>query len=209
MAQEFQQVQKQAQSIVLAPQLRNSLKILQSPAMDLRTAILEELQANPLLEELPIEAISVEERLSEPEESETHEEAEELSFDDKDYSILERMSEDMREQFAQENSGQSFSTEDEARREHFFNSLTSPVSLQQHLIGQQKWPITDSEREALTFLIGSLDDSGFHSEPLPNTALASRLPLRDLQKASELLKTFDLRELVQKICGTAFSTNWL
>ena len=192
MAQEFQQVQKQAQSIVLAPQLRNSLKILQSPAMDLRTAILEELQANPLLEELPIEAISVEERISEPEENETQEEVEELSFDDKDYSILERMSEDMREQFAQENSGQSFSTEDEARREHFFNSLTSPVSLQQHLIGQAEMAdCTDSEREALTFLIGSLDDSGFYSEPLPNAALVSRLPLRDLQKASELLKTFD------------------
>ena len=139
--------------------------------MDLRTAILEELQANPLLEELPIEAISVEERISEPEENETQEEVEELSFDDKDYSILERMSEDMREQFAQENSGQSFSTEDEARREHFFNSLTSPVSLQQHLIGQAEMAdCTDSEREALTFLIGSLDDSGFYSEPLPNAA---------------------------------------
>ena len=61
-AQEFQQVQKQTQSLILAPQLRNSLKILQAAAMDLRTSILEELQANPLLEELPIESISVEER---------------------------------------------------------------------------------------------------------------------------------------------------
>ena len=191
MAQDFQQVQKQAQSIVLAPQLRNSLKILQSPAMDLRTAILEELQANPLLEELPIEAISVEERISEPEENEIKE-TEELQFDDEDYSVLERMSEDMREQFAQENSGQSFSTEDEARREHFFNSLTSPISLQQHLIDQAEMTdCTESVREALTYLIGSLDDSGFYDEPLSNAALASRLPLGDLQRASETLKTFD------------------
>jgi RNA polymerase sigma-54 factor len=191
MAQDFQQVQKQAQSIVLAPQLRNSLKILQSPAMDLRTAILEELQANPLLEELPIEAISVEERISEPEENEIKE-TEELQFDDEDYSVLERMSEDMREQFAQENSGQSFSTEDEARREHFFNSLTSPISLQQHLIDQAEMTdCTESVREALTYLIGSLDDSGFYDEPLSNAALASRLPLGDLQTASETLKTFD------------------
>ena len=192
MAQGIQQILKQTQSIVLAPQLRNSLKILQSPAMDLRTAILEELQANPLLEELPpIEGISVDERLSETEESETKESIE-LQFDESDYSTLDRMSEDMREQFAQENSGQSFSSEDEARREHFFNSLTSTLSLQQHLIDQAEMAeCTKPEQEALIYLIGSLDDSGFYSESLPNTALASHLPLKDLQKASDILKTFD------------------
>ncbi|MGC6455023.1 MAG: RNA polymerase factor sigma-54 [Coraliomargaritaceae bacterium] len=192
MAQEFQQVQKQTQSIVLAPQLRNSLKILQSPAMDLRTAILEELQANPLLEELPIEGISVDERLTEPDVNDDKIESEELQFDDSDYSILDRMSEDMREQFAQENSGQNFSTEDEERREHFFNSLTSTVSLQQHLIGQAEMAeCSKSEQEALIYLIGSLDDNGFYNESLPNAALASRLLLADLQKAAEILKTFD------------------
>ena len=58
-SQGFQQVQKQAQALVLAPQLQNSLKILQAPAVELRTSILEELQANPLLEELAIDSISV------------------------------------------------------------------------------------------------------------------------------------------------------
>ena len=135
MAQEFQQVQKQTQSIALAPQLQNSLKILQSPAMDLRNAILEELQSNPLLEELPIDSISVEERIADPLENDSVEDGE-LKFDDQDYRILERMSEDMREQFAQENSGQTFSSEEDARREHFYNSLTNAVSLQQHLINQ-------------------------------------------------------------------------
>lgn len=191
MAQDFQQVQKQSQSLVLAPQLRNSLKILQSPAAELRTAILEELQANPLIEELPIEGISVDEQISEPEENDANIDGE-LNFDNEDYSILERMSEDMREQFAQENSGQTFSTEDEARREHFFNSLTTGVSLQQHLIDQADLTdCSDSEREALLYLIGSLDDSGFLSEELSNAALSSRLPFGDLQKAVEILKSFD------------------
>ena len=49
-SQGFQQVQKQTQSLVLAPQLRNSLKILHAPAVELRTSILEELESNPLLE---------------------------------------------------------------------------------------------------------------------------------------------------------------
>ena len=51
-SQGLRQVQKQTQSLVLAPQLRQSLKILQVPALELRSAILEELQTNPLLEEL-------------------------------------------------------------------------------------------------------------------------------------------------------------
>ena len=48
--------QRQTQSLVLAPQLRQSLKILQVAALDLRSVIQEELQGNPTLEELPMES---------------------------------------------------------------------------------------------------------------------------------------------------------
>src|SRR5439155_495108 len=51
--------QRQTQSLVLAPQLRHSLKILQVAALDLRSVIQEELQNNPTLEELPMEGESL------------------------------------------------------------------------------------------------------------------------------------------------------
>ena len=51
--------QRQTQSLVLAPQLRHSLKILQVAALDLRSVIQEELQTNPTLEELPMEGVSL------------------------------------------------------------------------------------------------------------------------------------------------------
>src|SRR5262245_53635994 len=51
--------QRQTQSLVLAPQLRQSLKILQVAALDLRSTIQEELQSNPTLEELPMEGGSL------------------------------------------------------------------------------------------------------------------------------------------------------
>src|SRR5215217_4666109 len=51
--------QRQTQSLVLAPQLRHSLKVLQVAALDLRSVIQEELQANPTLEELPMEGVSL------------------------------------------------------------------------------------------------------------------------------------------------------
>src|SRR5512135_257527 len=52
--------QRQTQQMVLAPQLRQSLKILQVAALDLRSVIQEELQSNPTLEELPMEGETAE-----------------------------------------------------------------------------------------------------------------------------------------------------
>jgi RNA polymerase sigma-54 factor len=191
-SQGYQQVQKQTQSLVLAPQLRNSLKILQAPAVELRTSILEELQANPLLEELAIiDSISVEENREEPNANEL-EQNEEMDFDPEDFTALERMSEDMRDYYAQESTGQSYTSEDAERREHFMNSLTMSVSLQQHLIEQAELTdCSDQEREALFYLIGSIDDNGFLAETVSNIALTSRIPYSSVQRASETLKTFD------------------
>ncbi|PXA04237.1 RNA polymerase sigma-54 factor [Coraliomargarita sinensis] len=190
--QGFQQTQKQTQSLVLAPQLRHSLKILQAPAMELRTSILEELQANPLLEELPTESVlSVEENTESINENE-REPDEEIDFDAEDFSVFERMSEDLREQYALENTGQSYTPEDEERRDHFMNSLTESVSLQQHLIEQAKLADTDdAEREALFYLIGSLNDSGYLTDTVSNIALTSRIPYFTVKKAVDTLKTFD------------------
>lgn len=190
--QGFQQTQKQSQSLVLAPQLRHSLKILQAPAVELRTSILEELQVNPLLEELPSEStLSVEEHIESDNEADP-EPDEETKFDAEDFSVLERMSEDLRQQFSQENTGQNSTTEDEERREHFMNSLTESVSLQQHLIEQATLANTsDAEREALFYLIGSLNDSGFLTDTVSNIALISRIPFSTVQKAVQTLQSFD------------------
>ena len=190
-SQGLQQVQKQTQSLVLAPQLRNSLKILQAPAVELRTSILGELQANPLLEELAIDSISVEEQQQDPHANEL-EQDEEIDFNAEDFSALERISEDLRDYYAQENNGQSYTSEDDERREHFMNSLTTSVSLQQHLIEQAE--LTDcsqQEREALLYLIGSIDDNGFLTETLSNIALNSGIPYRSVSSASAILKGFD------------------
>ena len=190
-SQSFQQTQKQTQSLVLAPQLRNSLKILQAPAVELRTSILEELQANPLLEELPIESISIEEHRDSPNENE-REANEELDFNSEDYSILDKINEDMREYYAQENTGQSHRADDDDRRNYFMNSLTEGISLQQHLIGQTELTdCSDKERQALLYLIGSLDDNGYLTESLSNIALNAQIPYGTVLSAAETLRSFD------------------
>ena len=105
-------------------------------------------------------------------------EAEELKFDAEDYRILDKVSEDMREQFAQENSGQSFTTADEERRDHFMNSLTVEPSLQEHLMSQvEQSNCTAQERTAFYYLIGNLDDNGYLTESISNIALQNQIPL--------------------------------
>ena len=56
--QGINQSQKQVQGLVLTPQLRQSLRILQVPAAELLREISAEMAANPLLEE--VEPVSTE-----------------------------------------------------------------------------------------------------------------------------------------------------
>src|SRR5947209_7584994 len=52
MAQSLQLSQKMALSQVLAPQLQQSLALLQAPTLELKALVEQELQQNPVLEEL-------------------------------------------------------------------------------------------------------------------------------------------------------------
>src|ERR1022692_2305147 len=53
------QVQRMSLQQILAPQLQQSLHLLQVPTLELRTLVQEELQQNPLLEEIPKEEPTV------------------------------------------------------------------------------------------------------------------------------------------------------
>ena len=167
-SQGLRQVQKQTQNLVLAPQLRQSLKILQVPALELRSAILEELQTNPLLEEFgtndesldaQVEDLNAEENeqpgLEEfPEEplkkeSDPDEQADldttdsddltDLDFSDQ-FSILKEMEEDLRDHYESEYGGEAKpgNSDAEEKRKYFFDSLVSETSLQEHLLEQLK-----------------------------------------------------------------------
>src|SRR5512146_693811 len=96
--------QRQTQSLVLAPQLRHSLKILQVAALDLRSVIQEELQSNPTLEEQPMDGESLdklsasasEEEGSTTSASDESARHEEMDFN-KQFEILGKMDQDWRD----------------------------------------------------------------------------------------------------------------
>ena len=218
-SQGLRQVQKQTQNLVLAPQLRQSLKILQVPALELRSAILEELQTNPLLEEIGTNDESLESEEVEPSpdelelekgedfpddpstskdeennsEAEISEDLQDLDFSD-EFAVLKEMEEDLREHFENEFSGEAQlgNSEAQEKRKFFFDSLTSETSLQEHLLDQLKLTETTQEvKKAAEYLIGSLDENGFLGSNLSDISLLSSIPLADLQEALSTLQTFE------------------
>jgi RNA polymerase sigma-54 factor len=209
--------QRQTQSLVLAPQLRQSLKILQVAALDLRSVIQEELQSNPTLEEMPMEGVSLDKPATDenspeanaeaeahnaqdaspapaPDALDTHEpKGDELDFSkDKEFEILGKLDEDWRDHMASIGGTQPYTSEDAERRQHFFDSLVSETSLQEHLMQQaQMAEMSPPALVAMNHLVGSLDDRGFLTQSPSDIALQAGLPLEAVQEALKLLKSFD------------------
>jgi RNA polymerase sigma-54 factor len=87
----------------------------------------------------------------------------------------------------------SRTSEDQERWQFLMDSISAPTTLQEHLISQLRTAETqEPEVVKLTeFLIGSLDDRGFLTTPVEDLSLQHGIPLDGLQKAKDLLTTFD------------------
>ncbi len=189
--------QRQSQQLVLAPQMRQSLKILQVAALDLRATIQEELQANPTLEELPMDGISLDRDTSstDPDADANRDDSanEPLDFTkDRDLEILGKINDDWRDHLSDTGGVRAPSRDEDERRQHFLESLTTETSLPEHLMQQAE--LTDATPEihtALRYLIGSLDHRGFLTSSLSDIALLAALPLEEMQQASKILRSFD------------------
>jgi RNA polymerase sigma-54 factor len=174
----MQQIQGIGLQQVLAPQLQQSLQILQAATLELKNIVQQELQTNPVLEEDP-----------------SLHETEDRSSDEADFQEefekLAKLDEEWRDYMAQNVSYSARSQEDEERRQFFLDSLANQETLQQHLLDQLNTADIDAKkRKAAELLIGNIDDVGFLSAPLDEIANLSGTPVEDLQQALELVQTF-------------------
>jgi RNA polymerase sigma-54 factor len=174
----MQQIQGMGLQQVLAPQLQQSLQILQAPTLELKNIVQQELQTNPVLEEDP-----------------SLQETEDRSSDEADFQEefdkLAKLDEEWRDYMAQNVSYSARSQEDEERRQFFLDSLANQETLQQHLLDQLNTADIDAKkRKAAELLIGNIDDIGFLSAPSDEIANLSGTPIEDLQQALELVQTF-------------------
>lgn len=168
--------QSLSQQQTLAPQMRQSLEILQANTLELQQLLRQALEQNPVLDD-ETASLSIDE----------------LEHDAPDPDeIVEDPDDDLRELAILENRAVSSSQDDEERREHLYNSIVAPETLQQHLLAQLNLAGAEERtREIALVLIGNLDDRGFFDEPLRDMAVRLAIPLEPLHDAKRLLQSFD------------------
>src|SRR5271155_137780 len=142
MVQGLQLSTRLSQSMVLAPQLQQSLALLQAPTLELKALVEQELQQNPILEEIPAAEVEVSERikLDGPSDSESGDLAEppqDVKFDpateqpssapvddfQAEFEKLAQFDQEWRDHFSQTNLPIRQSQETEERRQFMFDSL--------------------------------------------------------------------------------------
>ncbi len=191
------QVQRMSLQQILAPQLQQSLHLLQVPTLELRSLVQEELQQNPLLEEIPKDEPQVDiespegETVREADADKTAVTAEERQEFKEEFEVLAKLDDEWREYFSQTNTVRSRSPEQEEQRQHFFDSIVQQESLQQHLLQQLNFAaLSEERRKVAELVVGSVNDDGYLLTPIEELAVSSGIPLEHLQEALELVQTF-------------------
>ncbi len=186
----LQQVQRLSLQQVLAPQMQQSLHLLQVPTLELRTLVQEELQQNPLLEELPKDEPRLEVEGNTDGDSASKETEDQIDFKE-EFEVLSKLDDEWREYFAQTSSFRSWSPEQEEQRQHFFDSIAEQQSLQQHLIEQLNFADVPGDlRKPAELIIGNINDDGYLLTPVEELAVSSGVPLEELQKVLEIVQGF-------------------
>jgi RNA polymerase sigma-54 factor len=219
MAQGLHLSQKMALSQVLAPQLQQSLALLQAPTLELKALIEQELQQNPVLEESLNSEVEQDAKNQEASPTEMADPAEppaDVTFDpateksngpvddfEAEFERLAQLDQEWRDHFAQTSVPQRHSPEDEERRQYMFDSLVADTSLQETLLEQVRLSdLTDEQRPIAEMIIGNIDDYGYLQASVDELAFSTNTPADNIAEVLKVIQSFhppgvgarDLRE---------------
>lgn len=162
-------------SQTLAPQLIQSLKMLQMPVLKLEQTIRHELATNPLLEE--IEELEVDQ--DSPEETETEENSEDESIDWDDYLF-------------DDDEGYKVREFKENVEEQFESSASHSTNLYDHLLEQLSFiKLTDEEHLIGEYIIGNISPEGYLSISVPEIASELEVSSEKINEILKLIHRFD------------------
>ena len=183
----MQLTQEQRLQMVLAPQLRQSLEMLQLPMLELRSLIRQELDRNPTLEEVtrPVAPVETEPGTPEPEDHKA------LDFR-KEFEVLARLDEEWRDYFFQERENLPYTPEAEERRQYMFDSLTQGETLQGHLLWQLSLSELDAaDRQLGELIIGNVNEDGYLTTLPEELAASAAVDPGRLRDILEVIQDFD------------------
>ncbi|WCJ59999.1 RNA polymerase factor sigma-54 [Fontisphaera persica] len=223
MAQGLHLTQTLKQTLVLAPQMQQSLALLQAPILELKALVEKELQQNPVLEELPPssnettdksesdlgEAPSSRMDPTEPPADVTYDPATEREskapVDDfqAEFERLAQLDQEWRDHFSQTQTPLRSREEDEEKRAYMFESLTNGVSLQEDLLEQMRLSdLSPEQRPIAELIIGNIDENGYLKASVDELSFSTNVPKEQIEAVLKVIQTFhppgvgarDLRE---------------
>lgn len=171
-------VLEQQQKLIMTPELRLALKILQLPAIELEDLVKQELETNPALDLID----------DTPEEK-----TENNDINDKDKkNLLDEI--DWKEYFQYQ--GKSYCLEntdiEESQETNYENFICYSDTLKDHLLFQLRaLKLSKCERAIGEYIIESLDDNGYLSASIDQISDALSIDKEKVQKVLKIIQTFE------------------
>ena len=216
MAQGLFLSQKLSMQQVLAPQLQQSLALLQAPTLELKALVEQELQQNPLLEEVQsddqdqdqLERPNSEadtQLLTKAQEADPTEPPADVTFDpatekpsnepvddfQAEFERLTQLDQEWRDHFAETNIPMRASQEDEEKRQFMFDSMTVGTSLQEHLMEQIRLSeLSDEQRPLAEILVGNIDDYGYLKATIEEMSYSTAVPQEKFLEVLKIIQSF-------------------
>lgn len=210
MSQGLHLSQKMSLSQVLAPQLLQSLALLQAPTLELKAMVEQEIQQNPVLEEVPVTEMEMNDKMSRDgsspaELADPAEPPPDLKFDpatekpsnspaddfQAEFDKLSQIDQEWRDHFAQTNMPMRDSAEAEERRNYMFDSLVAGTSLQEDLIEQVRMSdIPAEDRPIAELIIGNIDDYGYLKASVDELAFSTNIAPARIESVLKNIQTF-------------------
>jgi len=211
MVQGLQLSTRLTQSLVLAPQLQQSLALLQAPTLELKALVEQELQQNPVLEEMEAPETDVSDKAERDadevaEAPETAEPVADAEFDavtgkaeeappddfQQEFDKLVQLDQEWRDHFSQTNIPMRQSAEEEEKRQFMFDSLAAGTSFAQMLMDQvRETELNDEQRGIAELVIGNIDDYGYLKATVEEMAISNNLPADRIAEVLKTIQTFD------------------
>ncbi|UCG61350.1 MAG: RNA polymerase factor sigma-54 [Candidatus Zixiibacteriota bacterium] len=167
----------------LAPQLIQSLKMLQMPILKLEQTIRHELATNPLLEE--IEELEQEQEKTEEQEAEF-----EVTDAEKDDDTKEKI--EWEEYFFDDDEGYKVREPREEREERYEGASAPEVSLYSHLAEQLSFlKLSEEEHLIGEYIIGNISPEGYLTISVPEMAAELEIESSKIETVLKIIQRFD------------------
>jgi len=169
---------EQQQKLIMTPELKLALKILQLPAVELEELLQQELENNPVLE---LVDDNRDEKSEAQQKQDKKEKEKEKEIDWKEYF-----------QFQGKSYSEEFFDNDEAAELSYENFITYSYTLKDHLISQLRVSqINKKLRDIGEYIIESLDENGYLTITMEDLAAILDVEPEAVEEALSVIQTFE------------------